>query len=101
MWTQLAVANTATGARNIGHAPTQRAMPKVTMVRPRYIGLRVRPYGPLTTSFLFSGEVGLSSVPARRNITTAHTGGAQPSRTRAIPSGTFVRPGGQPNVPLI
>src|ERR1700688_2803815 len=100
MWTQLAVAKTATGARNIGQAPTQRAMPRVMMVRPRYIGLRVRPYGPLTTSFLFCGEVGLSSVPAWRNLTTAHNGGAQPSRTRAIPSGGFVGPGGQPSPQL-
>src|SRR5262249_54046567 len=37
----LAVANRATGAPNIGHAPTQIAMPRVRITRPGYTGLRV------------------------------------------------------------
>jgi hypothetical protein len=42
MWTQLAVAKTAMGAMNIGHAPIQTAMPRVRITRPRYMGLRVK-----------------------------------------------------------
>src|SRR5262249_17897732 len=41
MWIQLAVAKRATGAPNIGHAPTHIAMPRVRITKPKYIGLRV------------------------------------------------------------
>ena len=64
--TQFAVAKMAIGARNIGHAPIQSAIPKVTRTRPRYIGLRVSLKGREVTSLRFTGEVGLISVPPRR-----------------------------------
>ena len=55
MCTQFVVAKTASGARNIGHAPTQKAMPNVAITSPRYIGLRVKRKGPRVTSRLTGG----------------------------------------------
>src|SRR5258708_3486048 len=68
MWTQFAVAKIAMGARNTGQAPTHTAMPRVTITSPRYIGLRVKRYGPRVISSRLVGEVGLISVSARRNM---------------------------------
>ena len=56
MWIQFAVTKTATGAMKIGQAPTHTAMPRVTITSPRYIGLRVKRYGPLVMSLRLVGE---------------------------------------------
>src|SRR5215472_3061742 len=103
MWTQLAVANRATGAPNIGHAPIQIAMPRVRVTRPKYIGLRVNRYGPLVISLRLVGEVGSTSVPSRRKITMAQTGRIHEIATNKIPKGASGRPGtmGQPKNQLI
>src|SRR6266478_6369124 len=77
MWTQFAVAKTAMGARNIGQAPAHTAMPRVTTTSPRYMGLRVKRYGPMVISLRLAGEVGLTSVPSRRNMMIAQTGRIQ------------------------
>src|SRR5258708_25813220 len=78
-------------------------MPRVTITSPRYIGLRVNRYGPVMTNARLTGEVGLTSVPARWNRTIAQTGGIKPSATSAIPSGASGRPGnlGQPTSQLL
>src|SRR5216683_1187253 len=112
MWTQFAVAKTAMGARNIGQAPTHTAMPRVTITSPRYMGLRVKRYGPMVISLRLAGEVGLTSVPSRRNMMIAQTGRIQGTVTRAMPSGgslsigeASVRsdftPGGSPNSKML
>src|SRR5271166_2056386 len=93
MWTQLAVANRAMGPPNIGHAPTQIAMPRVRITRPRYMGLRVNRYGPLVISLRLVGEVGSTSVPSRRKSTMAQTGGIHDIATNEIPRGASGRPG--------
>ena len=64
-----AVANTATGAMNIGQAPIHTAMPSARATRPKYIGLRVNWYGPPITSVRLDGEVGSISVRSRRKST--------------------------------
>src|ERR1700722_2320151 len=87
MCTKFVVAKTAIGARNIGQAPTQTATPSTNVIRPRYIGLRVKRYGPRVTSARLVGEVGLISVPSRRNKPAAQTGGMKAIATNAIPSG--------------
>src|SRR6478672_8744838 len=103
MWTQFAVAKAAMGARNIGQAPAHMAMPRVTITRPRYIGFRVKRYGPMLISLRLVGEVGLISVPSRRNMMIAQTGRIQGTVTRAMPSGGSGKPGilGQPSGQLI
>src|SRR5579859_3667712 len=103
MWTQFAVAKVAIGARNIGQAPTHTAMPRVTITSPRYIGLRVKRYGPLVTRLRLVGEVGLTSVPSRRNMMMAEIGRIQGTVTSAMPSGGSGKPGisGQPSSQLI
>src|SRR5229473_1141824 len=93
MWTQFAVTKIAMGARNIGQAPTHTAMPRVTIASPRYIGLRVKRYGPRVISSRLVGEVGLISVSARRNMMIAQTGRIQGTVTRAMPSGGSGKPG--------
>src|SRR2546429_5150415 len=99
MWTQFAVAKTAMGARNIGQAPAHTAMPRVTTTSPRYMGLRVKRYGPMVTSLRLAGEVGLTSVPSRRDGMIAQTGRTQGTGTRAKPSAGSGKPGlfGQPS----
>src|SRR6266478_5257840 len=103
MWTQFAVAKTAMGARNIGQAPAHTAMPRVTTTSPRYMGLRVKRYGPMVISLRLAGEVGLTSVPSRRNVMIAQTGRIQGTVTRAMPSGGSGKPGilGQSSCQLI
>src|SRR5439155_16673100 len=103
MWIQFAVAKTAMGARNIGQAPAHTAMPRVTTTSPRYMGLRVKRYGPMVTSLRLAGEVGLTSVPPRRNMMIAQTGRIQGTVTRAMPSAGSGKPGilGQPSGQLI
>src|SRR2546430_13109130 len=103
MWTQFAVAKTAMGARNIGQAPAHTAMPRVTTTSPRYMGLRVKRYGPMVISLRLAGEVGLTSVPSRRKIMIAPTRRIQGTGTKAMPSGGDGKPGifGQPGGPLI
>src|SRR5580704_15913777 len=81
------------GARDIGHAPNQKAIPRVTSTRPRYIGLRVNLKGPDVTSLRFVVEVGLSSVPSRRNSTAPDTLRATPATIRATAKGTPGRSG--------
>src|SRR6478672_8726482 len=93
MWTQFAVAKTAMGARNIGQAPTHTAMPRVTITSPRYIGLRVKRYGPLMMSLRLVGEVGMTSVPSRRNKMIAQIGKIQGTVTRTMPSNGSGKPG--------
>src|SRR6516165_5730896 len=65
------MAKTAIGAMSIGQAPTQTAMPRVMVTRPRYIGLRLNRYGPYITSLRLVRDVGLTSVSSRRKTTTA------------------------------
>src|SRR5437762_12916158 len=103
MWIQFAVRKTATGARNIGQAPTHTAMPSVTITNPRYIGLRVKRYGPMAMSLRFVGEVGLTSVHSRRNKMMAQTGRIQGTLTRTMPSIGSGKPGilGQSSSQLI
>src|SRR5437588_11325313 len=103
MWIQFAVAKTAMGASNIGQAPAHTAMPRVTTTSPRYMGLRVKRYGPMVTSLRLAGEVGLTSVPSRRNMMIAQTGRIQGTVTRAMPSAGSGKPGilGQPSGQLI
>src|SRR5215472_14298580 len=93
MWTQLAVANRAMGAPNIGHAPTQIAMPRARITRPRYMGLRVNRYGPLAISLRLVADVGLTSVPSRRKRTIAQTGRIHEIATNEIPKDTSGKPG--------
>src|SRR5437879_5939774 len=103
MWIQFAVTKTATGAMNIGQAPTHTAMPRVTITSPRYIGLRVKRYGPLVMSLRLVGEVGLTSVPSRRNKMIAQIGRIQGTITRTMPSSGSGKPGilGQSSSQLI
>src|SRR5580700_9821143 len=103
MCPQLVVAKTAVGARNIGQAPTQMAIPSAKMTRPRYIGLRVSRNGPVMTSLRLVGDVGSISVPSRRKRTKAHTGSTKAATTKAMPSGANGKPGslGQANNQLI
>src|SRR6266446_7973514 len=70
-------AKMAMGARNIGQAPTHTAMPRVTITSPRYTGLREKRYGPMVISLRLLGEIGLTSVPSRRNTMIAQTGRIQ------------------------
>src|SRR6476646_9290272 len=102
MCMKFVVAKTAIGARNIGQAPTQTATPSANVIGPRYIGLRVKRYGPRVTSARLVGEVGLISVPARRNSPAAQTGGMNASTTSAMPSGGEGKTGswGQPSAKL-
>ena len=93
MFTQFAVTKTASGARNIGHAPTQKAMPKVVITTARYMGLRVKLKGPRVTSLRFVVEAGLSSVPSRRNSTPSVDAQQIPATTSNTASGTSGRPG--------
>ena len=97
------MAKTTNGTMSIGTAPTQMAMPSVKITNPKYIGLRVKRYGPAATSLRLLGEVGLTSVPSRRKRKIAHTGKINPAMTTAIPSATSGRPGtlGQPSHELI
>src|SRR5437879_4427080 len=59
---------------------------------PRYIGLRVKRYGPRVISSRLVGEVGLISVSARRNMTIAQTGRIRGTATSAMPSGGTAKP---------
>src|SRR5579862_4676630 len=86
----------------MGQAPVQTATPKVRISMPRYIGLRVTRYGPRMTSARLAGEVGLISVPSRRNRRNAQIGGMKAATTRTIPSSACGRPGrrGHPSAQL-
>ena len=90
---QFVVAKMAIGARNMGHAPTQNATPNVIRTRPRYIGLRDSLKGPRVTSLRFAGEVGLISVPSRRNSIAAVTDKPIPRTMRTTPGQTSGKPG--------
>ena len=87
MCTQFSMAKIAIGARNIGHAPAQKALPNVTRTKPRYMGLRVIRKGPDVTSLLFDVEVGFNSVSSRRNSSTAEAADVIPSTISTIASG--------------
>src|SRR5258708_12951580 len=103
MGDQFGGGKTAIGARNIGQAPTHTAMPRVTITSPRYIGLRVKRYGPIEISLRLAGEVGLTSVPSPRNMMIAQTGRIQGTVTKAMPSGGSGKAGifGQPSRQLL
>src|SRR6266576_1372322 len=55
-------------------------MPKVSKIKPEYIGLRLKPNGPLVTSLLFDGDVGMISVPSLANVVRPHAASAKPPR---------------------
>src|SRR4051812_21240582 len=75
----------------------------VTITNPRYIGLRVKRYGPMAMSLRLVGEVVLTSVPSRRNKMRAQTGRIQGTLTRTMPSIGSGKPGilGQSSSQLI
>src|SRR6266478_3971189 len=58
-------------------------MPKVSKIRPRYIGLRLKPNGPLVTSFLFDAEVGMISVSSLAKVVLPHAASAKPKAPNA------------------
>lgn len=89
--TQFAVANRSTGTANIGSDPTTKPTPNVSTTSPKYIGFRVKRYGPRMTSDLFVSEVGLSSVPSTRNSEAAQNARPRPTAIRAAPSQTTRR----------
>src|SRR5579872_4519460 len=78
-------------------------MPNATTTRPRYMGWRVKRYGPPTTSARLASEVGSTSVPAWRNRKKAQAARPQPAKKIAMPTvswcgGQAIR--GQPSAQL-
>src|SRR5450759_5206655 len=73
-----------TGSRIRGHAELRTtAPPMYTIVRPTYMGFRVKRYGPLATSWL-AAWCGITAVRARRKVTIPHA--ARPTPTIRMPN---------------
>src|ERR1043165_8099229 len=87
MKTEFVSRKRSTGTTKKGGVPKKSAIPSVTKIKLKYIGLRVCPKGPRVTSALLVGDVGMISVPAAANMRTAQTAIAMPETTSAIAVG--------------